>query len=155
MKNRMSVISAAMAIVFAGSAFATANAAEALDAQSVTTVESRAPLSATLMPTVSIDADASTSEANPATMRIADTAPLQVTLLPTVYVTAKAHSQEMVATMLPTVRVTAQIGSWESPVESARIADAEDAIVDLPDVDDASTSNAERGLALRARSMPR
>ena len=65
MKNRMSVISAAMAIVFAGSAFATANADEALDAQSVTTVESRAPLSATLMPTVSIDADASTSDANP------------------------------------------------------------------------------------------
>ena len=155
MKNRMSVISAAMAIVFAGSALATANADDALDAQSVTTVESRAPLSATLMPTVSIDADASTSDANPATMRIADTAPLQVTLLPTVYVTAKAHSQEMAAVMLPTVRVTAQIGSWQAPIESARIADSEDAVVDLPDVDDSSSSNSEQGLALRARTMPR
>jgi hypothetical protein len=149
-------MSAAMAIVFAGSALATANADDALDAQSVTTVESRAPLSATLMPTVSIDADASTSDANPARMRIADTAPLQVTLLPTVYVTAKkAHSQEMATVMLPTVRVTAQIGSWQAPIESARIADSEDAVVDLPDVDDSSSSNSEQGLALRARTMPR
>jgi hypothetical protein len=108
------------------------------------------------MPTVSIDADASTSDANPARMRIADTAPLQVTLLPTVYVTAKkAHSQEMATVVLPTVRVTAQIGSWQAPIESARIADSEDAVVDLPDVDDSSSSNSEQGLALRARTMPR
>jgi hypothetical protein len=53
------------------------------------------------------------------------------------------------------VRVTAQIGSWQAPIESVRIADNEDAVVDLPDVDDSSSSNAEQGLALRARSMPR
>ena len=154
MKYRMSVTSAAMAIIFAGSAFATANADDALDAQAPTTVESRAPIRATLMPTVSVDADASTSDANPATMRIADTAPLQVTLLPTVYVTARGRSEKLAVTMLPTVRVTAQAGSWQAPIESATIADVEDAVLDLPEVDDASAGT-DRGLALRAHTMPR
>jgi len=153
MKYRMSVTSAAMAIVFASSAFATVNADDALDAQGVT-VQSRAPIRATLMPTVSIDADASTSDANPATMRIADTAPLQVTLLPTIYVSARAHSEKLAVTMLPTVRVTAQIGSWQAPIESATIADVESAVLDLPAVDD-SSAGGDHGLALRAHTMPR
>jgi hypothetical protein len=143
-----------MAIVFAGSAFATVNADDALDAQAKTTVDARAPIRATLMPTVSIDADASTSDANPATMRIADTAPLQVTLMPTIYVTARGRSEKLAVTMLPTVRVTAQTGSWQAPIESATIADVENAVLDLPAVDDAA-SGTDHGLVLRAHTMPR
>jgi hypothetical protein len=143
MKNRPSLIRAAITAVFAGSAFVAAHAA---DIETTMTVDAQAPLSATLMPTVSVDADS--------TMRVADTAPLQVTLMPTVYVTARANP-EFAATMLPTVRVTARIESAEMPVTTMHIVDAEDAVLDLPFVEDESSSHSEQPLALRAHTMPR
>lgn len=142
MKHRPSLIRAAITVVFAGSAFVAAHAA---DIETTMTVDAQEPLSATLMPTVSVDADS--------TMRVADTLPLQVTLMPTVYVSARANP-ELAATMLPTVRVTAQIESAEMPV-TMHIVDAEDAVLDLPVVEDESSSRSGQPLTLRARTMPR
>ena len=133
MKTRTSLIAATLATLIAGNAFANTHGE---DAVTTMTVDSTAPIHATLLPTVSIDATSATSESNPARMRVAETEPVEVTLL-------------------PTVRVTAQAGSWQAPIESVRIADNEDAVVDLPDVDDSSSSTLEQGLPLRARSMPR
>ena len=143
MKNRPSLIRAAITVVFAGSAFVAAHAA---DIETTMTVDAQEPLSATLMPTISVDADS--------TMRVADTLPLQVTLMPTVYVSARANP-ELAVTMLPTVRVTAQIESAEMPITTMHIVDAEDAVLDLPVVEDESSSRTEKPLALRAHVMPR
>jgi len=143
MKNRPSLIRAAITVVLAGSAFVAAHAA---DIETTMTVDAQEPLSATLMPTVSVDADS--------TMRVADTAPLQVTLMPTVYVTARANP-EFAATMLPTVRVTAWIEPAQMPVTTMHIVNAENAVLDLPVVEDESSSRIEKPLALRAHAMPR
>src|SRR5678815_393760 len=86
MKTRMSVIGATLATLFAASAFAST---PAMDAAVSMTVDAGAPIRATLLPTVKLEATQATSEANPAKMSIADTAPLEVTLLPTVRVTAR------------------------------------------------------------------
>lgn len=143
MKNRPSLIRAAITVVFAGSAFVAAHAA---DIETTMTVDAQEPVRATLMPTVSVDADS--------TMRVADTAPLQVTLMPTVYVTARAIP-EFAATLLPTVRVTARIEPAQMPVTTMHVVDAEDAVLDLPVVEDEPSSRAEQPLALRVRTMPR
>jgi hypothetical protein len=142
MKNRISLIAATLASLFASSAFASSG-----DATSMT-VDTNAPLRATLMPTVSIDADATTSESNPPRMRIADAAPLEVTLMPTVHVTAPA-SRDLAVTWLPTVRVT------PASAEDDEIADASDIAPPLPLIDDTAPSNDEARLGWRARAMPR
>ena len=142
MKNRTSLIAATLASLFASSAFASSG-----DATSMT-VDTNAPLRATLMPTVSIDADATTSESNPPRMRIADAAPLEVTLMPTVHVTARA-SRELAVTWLPTVRVTPASSS------ALEIANAADVLPDPPLIDDEAPSTDERPLGLRTRAMPR
>ncbi len=67
-------------------------------------VEARAPLQATLMPTMSIVADANDPSREP-TWSVADTAPLAVTLMPTVTVTAQAET--LPTTLLPVVSVSA------------------------------------------------
>ena len=149
MKNRMSVMNAAFATVLAGCVFATTHA-NAQDAQVDATIQARAPLRATLMPTVSVDATAATSESNPATMRVARTQPLQVTLLPTVYVSAKTEP-EIAATLLPTVRVTARADANSHDV--VRIVDNDGAVSALPTVD-AAPSRREPP-AMRVGSMPR
>jgi hypothetical protein len=142
MKFRTSLIAATLASLFAGSAFASHG-----DTTSMT-VDTNAPLRATLLPTVSIDADARTSESNPARVRVADAAPLEVTLLPTVHVTAHATA-DLAVTWLPTVRVTPESSSDEI------IAAAGDVVPDLPLIDDSAPSQDQRPLGLRARAMPR
>lgn len=84
-----------------GSLFAAvhANAAETMS------IDAGVPLQATLLPTVSVTADASNPD-GPATWSIAATAPSRVTLMPPVRVTAQ--SSGLAVTMLPTVRVVAQ-----------------------------------------------
>jgi hypothetical protein len=147
MKNPFALIRLAVVAVLLGSAGAIAQTVDAQDATSPVTVEARAPLSATLLPTVSVDATPSTSESNPATMRIAATEPLRVTLLPTVYVNARAEREET-ATLLPTVRVTARY-------DAAEVADASDAAPEMPAIDGASPTSAAHSLVSRARTMPR
>jgi hypothetical protein len=142
MKNRTSLIAATLASLFAGSAFASSG-----DATSMT-IDTNAPLRATLLPTVSIDADATTSESNPVRMRIADAAPLEVTLLPTVHVTARAN-RDLAVTWLPAVRVT------PSSPQNEEIADASDFAPHLPLIDDAAPAKNERPLGLQTNAMPR
>jgi hypothetical protein len=147
MKTRMSVIGATLATLRAASAFASTHATDAAVSM---TVDEGAPIRATLLPTVTLEATQATSEANPAKMTIADTAPLEVTLLPTVHVTAREPA--LAATLLPTVRVTPESTALLESMEIAE-SDAGDA---LPVIDDASpTTTVEQPLGLRARSMPR
>ena len=146
MKNRLTMLRTAMTVVFAGSAFVAAHAAEVSPTM---TVDTQAPLHATLLPTVSIDADSTTSESNPAKMRVANSAPLPVTLLPTVHVSARSNPELAIVT-LPTVRVTASIESAE--VSAERVVETG---FDVPLVDDESSSNVADSLSMRARTMPR
>ena len=147
MKTRMSVIGATLATLFAASAFAST---PATDAAVSMTVDESAPIRATLLPAVTLEATQATGEANPARMSIADTAPLEVTLLPTVHVTPK--QPELATTLLPTVRVTPESTAL---LESMEIA-VEDAAGTLPVIDDASpATSVEPPFGFRARSMPR
>jgi hypothetical protein len=147
MKTRMSVIGATLATLFAASAFASTHATEAAVSM---TVDEGAPIRATLLPIVTLEATQATSEANPAKMTIADTAPLEVTLLPTVHVTAREPA--LATTLLPTVRVTPESTALLESMEIAE-SDTSDA---LPVIDDATPSmTVEQPLGLRARSMPR
>jgi hypothetical protein len=143
MKTQM-LIAATLATLFAGSALA-----NALDATQSMTVDDTAPIRATLMPIVSLDATPATSESNPAKMRIADTAPLEVTLLPTVHVTARSNPQ-LAVTLLPTIYVTASASS----VAGQAIAEAHDATTGLPVIDETAATK-KQPLSLRARTMPR
>ncbi|HEV7490000.1 MAG TPA: hypothetical protein VGO25_04290 [Rhodanobacteraceae bacterium] len=145
MKARISIIGATLATLFAASAFATQQ-----DASSTMTVDSDAPVRATLLPTVSIDATEATSAANPARMRIADTAPYEVTLLPTVHVKALS-SPALAVTLLPTVYVTAEADA----VSTEPVADVEGGTNDLRVDDIASPSSLEKSFGLRTRTMPR
>jgi hypothetical protein len=147
MKNRMSVIGATLATLFAASAFASTHATDAAVSM---TVDDVAPIRATLLPVVTLEATSATSESNPATMRVADTPPLEVVLLPTVHVTA--YRPELATTLLPTVRVTPASAALLESMEMA----VHEAGNDLPVIDNASPSTTiEPPLGLRARSMPR
>jgi hypothetical protein len=146
MKTRMSVIGATLATLFAASAFASTHA---MDAAVSMTVDNAAPIRATLLPVVTIEATQATSESNPATMRVADTEPLEIVLLPTVHVTAQKPA--LATTLLPTVRVTP---ASTALLESMEIAENE-AGNELPVIDDESPSTIEQPLGLRARAMPR
>ena len=130
MKTRTSLIAATLATLIAGTAFANTHGE---DAVSTMTVDSAAPIRATLMPTVSIDATSATSESNPARMRVAETQPIEVTLLPTVRVTPGS----------------AAIANGDTVVESDAFA------TELPAIDDDTPRAIEQPFGLRARTMPR
>jgi hypothetical protein len=140
MKIHTSLIAVTLATLFAGNAFANTHGEDAVTSM---TVDTAAPIRATLLPTVSVDAD------RPDRLRIADTAPVEVTLLPTVHVTARETRD--VATLLPTIRVTPQ----SSSVLDESIADADDFASSVPAIEDASPAANPRPLGLRARAMPR
>ena len=74
--------------------------------EAVMTIDDRAPLRATLMPTVSVLADAAHPDAA-TTWSVAATRPQRVTLMPTMRVTAQAES--LAVTLMPTITVTAQV----------------------------------------------
>lgn len=148
MKTRTLLIVATLATLIAGNAFANTAAHDAFQTM---TVDAVAPMRATLLPLVSIDATPATSESNPARMRVAETAPIEVTLLPTVHVTA--HAKEALAvTLLPTVRVTP---TSAASAGADPIAEVDDFASDLPAIDDAVPATIEQPLGLRARAMPR
>ena len=144
MKTRTSMIAMTLATLIAGNAFANARAAEATVSM---TVDTNAPLQATLLPTVSIE---TSSVGSTPRMTVADTAPISVTLLPTVHVTARTNN-ELAMTLLPTIRVTP--GS-AATIDGDVIADAEAAASNLPAIDEQTLSD-QQPLGLRARAMPR
>ena len=144
MKTRL-LIATTLATLFAGSALANAS-----DATQSMTVDDAAPIRATLLPIVSLDATSATTDSNPAKMRVADTAPLEVTLLPTVHVTART-SPQLAVTLLPTIYVSASASS----VADNTIAESDDIATDLPVIDDESALTEKQPLGLRARTMPR
>jgi hypothetical protein len=146
MKTQSLMIATTLATLIATSAFAAAQ-----DVDTSISVDGTAPIRATLLPLVSIDATQATSESNPAAMRIADTAPIEVTLLPTVHVTAR-QEPTLATTLLPTVRVTPASTALLEAMEVV----TSDSGNDLPVIDDATPSTTvEPPLGLRARSMPR
>lgn len=140
MKIRSLMIGATLATFFATSAFATAHAG----ALTTMTVDSTAPVRATLLPTVSIDAAQR--------MRVADAAPYEVTLLPTVHVKAAANP-ELAVTRLPTVYVTAEIA--DASTLSEPIADVEDVAGQIRAGADESPWEVKQPFGLRAHTMPR
>jgi hypothetical protein len=147
MKTRTSLIAATLATLIAGNAFANTHGE---DAVTTMTVDSTAPIHATLLPTVSIDATSATSESNPARMRVAETEPVEVTLLPTVRVTA-ILAREVAMIVLPTVRVTpysAAIADGDNVVEA-------DFTTKLPAIDDDTPAAIAQPFGLRAHTMPR
>jgi hypothetical protein len=148
MKTTTSLIAATLATLIAGTAFANT---PALDAQATMTVDSTAPVRATLLPTVSIDATPATSESNPARMRVAETEPIEVTLLPTVRVTAYI-AREVAIVVLPTVRVTPDSAAI---AEAHGIAEADAFATQLPAIDDDTPAAIAQPFGLRARTMPR
>lgn len=106
MTTRISMIRAAAATALAGAVFAFAHVQPALPPHSAVSVsiDAHAPLHATLLPIVSVFADA-TQPDGAATVRIAATRPLSVTLLPTVrvslHVTTASTTPTIVAARAP------------------------------------------------------
>lgn len=78
-------------------------------------VAATAPQQATLMPTVSVTADASMPEGT-LRWRVADTAPTRVTLMPAVRVTRSADA--LAEATLPTVHVVAQTPSIDRDADA-------------------------------------
>jgi hypothetical protein len=103
MNTRTPLIRAAVATALAGGVFLVSQVPQAIAAQASQTmsVEARAPLQATLLPVVSVVADA-THPDGVTWMQIASTEALPVTLMPTVFVTARADS--LAETMPSSVR---------------------------------------------------
>jgi hypothetical protein len=141
MKTRMSVIGATFAMLFAGSAFGFVHSAEVS-----MTIDDAAPVRATLLPTVSVEASA--KDPGHAAMRIADVAPLEVTLLPTVHVTARG-APDLATTLLPTVRVTAPAAT------ASQDEDVADIVAEVPDLPSADAPDVASPHGLRAGTMPR
>ena len=144
MNIRLSVLRSALAGGFVAAALLAAQANASSDI--TMSVDATAPLRATLMPTVTVTADASQPFAA-ATMHVATTAPLAVTLLPTVHVSSR--EPELAITQLPTVHVVAN-ALPEAPV----VADAaERSLGSLPRIE-RDGGDGERPRAARNRVMP-
>ncbi len=124
MKTRTTISILATAAAIVGCTFAVAQTplANAAQATSSMLVDARAPLHATLLPTITVTPPADT-DAN-ASLRVADTAGLPVTLMPTVYVTARVSD---FAALLPSVFAVAATDSTQ-PGDGAtyRLASDED-----------------------------
>lgn len=71
-------------------------------------IDQRAPLRATLLPTVSVTADANSPDAAPK-WKVDDHTALRVTLMPTVRVTPDL--EQMTTSVLPSVKVTASVSA--------------------------------------------
>jgi hypothetical protein len=145
MNTRISLTRIATAAALAGCAFAGVHAPRATAQDDVTmSVDAGAPLSATLLPQVTITASARHPGAEPR-LTVADDEPLPVTLLPTVRVNARLAD---LTTLLPVVRVFAQAPS--APSDEARMVAADEADA-LPRLE----SDGERTSSVRGRLMPR
>ena len=81
----------------------------ALADDAMISVDARAPLRATLLPTVTVTADANAPDAE-ANWTVDDRTGLRVTLMPTVRVTPDV--EQLAVTVLPTVKVSASISAF-------------------------------------------
>lgn len=108
MKARISSRQNARSSLLIGTLLAAFSASAA--AQSIVSLDPRAPLQATLLPEMKVTASASNPHAAPR-WRVASTRPVQVTLMPTLTVTADVES--LAVTRLPTITVIAQAGQLE------------------------------------------
>ena len=101
MNIRTPMIRAAVATALAAGAFMLPQTPSATAAEDFSTmsVDTRAPLHATLLPTVSVTADTNTPD-GASTMHVAATDALPVTLLPTVFVHARVSD---IAAAMPSV----------------------------------------------------
>jgi hypothetical protein len=147
MNIRLSVLRSALAGSFAAAALVAAQANAANDAVTFT-VDTQAPLHATLMPTVTITADSARPFADPR-MSVADVEPLSVTLLPTVHVSA--HASELAVTELPTIHVVADAWPETNAIASTQ---NERNIESLARIERDTTLEADRIRATRNRVMP-
>ena len=104
MNIRIPLIRAAVATALAAGAFMLSQTPQATAAADPVTmsVDARAPLQATLLPVVSVVADANEPD-GAASLHVAATDALPVTLMPTVYVTARVS--DIAAAMPTAVRV--------------------------------------------------
>ncbi|MEO7326172.1 MAG: hypothetical protein ABIW82_15205 [Dokdonella sp.] len=130
-------IRAAIATAFVGFGVSAIHVPQAAAAQDVVSmsVDARAPLQATLLPTLSIVANAANPEAL-GTARIVNDEVLSVTLMPTVYVSTRAQA----------------FASALSPADTSRVVAVDVAVPGLPRID---VERADATPALRARVMPR
>jgi hypothetical protein len=130
-------IRAAIATAFVGLGFTSVHVPQASAAQDAVSmsVDARAPMHATLLPTISVNGDAGNPDGVGAS-RVEAGEALSVTLLPTVYVTARL--QALVATLHP---------SNAMPVVAVDYA--------VPQLPRVSAAHDNATPALRARVMPR
>lgn len=101
MNTRFPLIRAALAVALAGAAFGFVHTSPTATrhAEASMSVDAQAPLHATLLPVVSVFADA-TQPDDVATMRVAATNPLSVTLLPTVHVSTHTAGFSLAPTIV-------------------------------------------------------
>lgn len=143
MNTRISFTRIATVAALAGCTFVAVHAPRAQAGEQ--SVDTGAPLSATLLPQVTITG----SMKNPAAdtlLSVAADKPLPVTLLPTVRVNARAAAD--MTTLLPVVRVFAQAPA--APREEARMVSTDDTAL-LPDIE----VDADSAATVRGRVMPR
>jgi hypothetical protein len=146
MNTRISFTRIATVAALAGCTFVAVHTPRAqageMDSMSI---DGRAPLSATLLPQVTITASMKNPAADPL-LSVADAKPLPVTLLPTVRVSARAAAN--MTTLLPVVRVFAQAPAASS--EEARMVSTDDTVL-LPSIE----VDADSATTVRGRVMPR
>lgn len=143
MNTRISFTRIATVAALAGCTFVAVHAPRAQAGEM--SVDAGTPLSATLLPQVTITG----SMKNPAAdtlLSVAADKPLPVTLLPTVRVNARVAAE--VTTLLPVVRVFAQAPA--APSEEARMVSNDDAVL-LPNIE----VDADSAASVRGRVMPR
>jgi hypothetical protein len=130
-------IRAAIATAFVGLGFASVHAPRAAAAHAAVTmsVDARAPLHATLLPAISVFADARNPDA-PVASRVTGGEALPVTLMPTVYVSTQRPG----------------LAEALRPQDAIQFVADDEAAPELPRIDAART---DAPLVLRAHAMPR
>jgi len=153
MNTRTPLIRAALATAFVGCAliFTHLSPASPAHASETMSVDTRAPLHATLLPVVSVFAEA-THPGGIVAMRIAATEALPVTLLPTLYVTARSAD----FSAAPPMRVAAatQRVRAQNPIDMRVVAD-DDGARTLTRADAVRAKLVDGAPALRTCMLPR
>ncbi len=146
MNTRTPLIRAALAATLVGAAFTFTQTATVIPANAAVSmsVDARAPLHATLLPVVSVFADATDPDGIVA-MRIAATEALPVTLLPTVYVSARLEDFTRVAFAARYAQAHRTTQANVAPSHASAFTHDDAARVELADV----------APALRMRKLPR
>jgi len=147
MNTRISFTRIATVAALAGCTFVAVHTPRAQAGEMASmSIDGGTPLSATLLPQVTITGSMSNPAADTLLSVAADKS-LPVTLLPTVRVSARRVAADM-PTLLPVVRVFAQAPA--APSEEARMVSTSDAVL-LPSIE----VDADDAASVRGRVMPR